>query len=189
MNLFDRIILTIYSLALIVASVIAIGISSRLVPSEWVEGIVQNMYGVEPGMNIPYLVVSIIFLVISVRFFVSGLTMSRSRAQEAIRQRGEFGDVNISLDAIRSIAERAARKVRGVRDLKTVVRTLENGTFIFLMVGVDGETPLPDLSLRLQHDVKEQVEAVAGVDVTEVTVNVVEVVSNDQVSVRARRVD
>ncbi|MCK9911056.1 alkaline shock response membrane anchor protein AmaP, partial [Microbacteriaceae bacterium K1510] len=97
-------------------------------------------------------------------------------------------EVNITLNTIQTIAERAARKVKGVRDLRTAVRALESGNIISLRVAVDGETPIPDMTQRLQYDVKEQVEAIAGVTITEVSVVVTEVASHENLSARSRRV-
>jgi uncharacterized alkaline shock family protein YloU len=188
MNLFDRFILTLYSFALIVLSAAGIGLAAKLVPLEYAQMILQDLYA-GYGPNIPYLMVGIIFLIISLRFFFSGFSFRKKKTEKGIRQRSEYGDINITLNTIQSIAERAARKVKGVRELKTIVKALESGNVITLRVAVDGETPLPDMTQRLQHDVKSQVEAIAGVDIAEVTVIVTEVAQQENSSFRSRRVE
>lgn len=188
MNLFDRFILTIYSFALIVLSVFAIGMATRLIPDWYIRSQLENMYNTS-GINIPYLAVAVIFLLISVRFFFSSFTSRKPRKEKGIRQRSELGEVNITLSTIQTIAERTARRVKGVRDLKTTVKALESGNTITLRVAVDGETPIPDLTQRLQYDVKEQVETIAGVTITEVAVVVTDVASHENLPVRSRRVE
>jgi uncharacterized alkaline shock family protein YloU len=182
-NLFDRFILTIYSFALIVLSCVAIGITSGLIDSLYVRPYVdQILTGTQPA----YLITAIIFLLVSLRFFFSSFRRQRQKSEKGIRQRSDLGEVNITLQTIQTIAERAARRIKGVRDLKTSVKALESGNTITLRVSVDGETPLPELTQRLQYDVKEQVESIAGVAIAEVSVIVTEVAHSDQYTVRRR---
>lgn len=188
MNLFDRFILTIYSLSLIVISAVAICVFAKLIDYRFVESAVKTIYASD-GWNIPYLIVALIFFLISIRFFLSAFIRRRSPEDKAIYQRNDLGHVSISLETIRAIAERAARKVRGVRGLKTEVRSNEQGNLIKLKVSVDGETPLPEMTQKLQYDVKELVENVAGIDVAEVSVIVTEVATQDNLGPKVRRVE
>jgi len=182
-NLFDRFILTVYSFALIILSCIAIAITSGLVNPHFVRPYVdQILSGLQPA----YLITSIIFLLVSLRFFFSAFRRTKPKSEKGIRQRSDLGEVNITLQTIQTIAERAARRIKGVRDLKTSVKTLESGNIITLRVSVDGETPIPELTQKMQADVKEQVETIAGVDVAEVSVIVKEVAQPDQYTVRRR---
>jgi len=66
------------------------------------------------------------------------------------------------------------------------VKALESGNIITLRVSVDGETPLPDLTQQLQAGVKEQVEGIAGVVISEVAVVVTEVAQQENYAARKR---
>lgn len=182
-NLFDRFILTIYSFALIVLSCIAIAATSGLISQDFFRPYVDQMLA---GTNITYLIVAIIFLVVSLRFFFSSFRSNKPKVERGIRQRSDLGEVNITIQTIQTIAERAARRVKGVRDMKTTVKALESGNIITLRVSVDGETPLPELTQKLQADVKEQVEGIAGVVISEVTIVVTEVAQQENYSSRKR---
>jgi len=188
MNLFDRFILTIYSFALIVISALGIGVALRLIPQATIQSIIADMYAGTIS-NIPYLAVLVIFLLISLRFFFTAFTTRKNRKEKGIRQRSEFGEIHITLQTIQSIAERAARKIKGVRELKTLVKALDSGNLIHLRLTFDGETPLPEMTQRLQHEVKSQVEAITGVEITEVSVVITEVAPQDQPPLRTRRVE
>lgn len=188
MNLFDRFILTIYSLALIVLSLFAIGLFVGLVPYELAQMALISLYG-SPLINLPYIIVAAIFLFISIRFFVGSFLIGRPKQDRGIRQRGEYGDIHISLNTLQTIAERAARKVKGVRDLKTVVKSLESGNLIELRVAVDGETSIPEITQKLQYDVKANVEGIAGIEIPEVRVIIAEVMTQENQPLRARRVE
>jgi uncharacterized alkaline shock family protein YloU len=182
-NLFDRFILTLYSFALIVLSCVAIGATSGLIPADYLRPYAEQML---TGSHPAYLAVAVIFLIVSLRFFFSSFRYRKPKKERGIRQRSDLGEVNITLQTIQTIAERAARRVRGVRDLKTVVRAHESGNMITLRVSVDGETPLPDLTQQLQAVVKEQVESIAGVMISEVAVVVTEVAQSENYAARRR---
>ncbi|MFY0543259.1 alkaline shock response membrane anchor protein AmaP [Brevibacillus sp. H7] len=183
MNLFDRFILTIYSFALIVLSCIMIGVTSGLIPADYVRPYVEQMLS---GTQMAYLIVAVIFLVVSLRFFFSSFRRQKRKGEKGIRQHSDLGEVNITLQTIQTIAERAARRIKGVRDLKTSVKAVESGNIIALRVSVDGETPLPELTQKMQYDVKNQVESIAGVAIAEVSVIVTEVAQPDHYTVRRR---
>jgi uncharacterized alkaline shock family protein YloU len=70
--------------------------------------------------------------------------------------------------------------------MKTNVKALESGNIITLRVSVDGETPLPELTQKLQQDVKDQVEGIAGVVISEVQVVVTEVAQQENYAARKR---
>lgn len=182
-NLFDRFILTLYSFALIVLSCVAIGATSGLIPADYLRPYAEQML---TGSHPAYLIVAIIFLIVSLRFFFSSFRSRQPKRERGIRQRSDLGEVNITLQTIQTIAERAARRVKGVRDLKTVVRAHESGNMITLRVSVDGETPLPELTQQLQAVVKEQVEGIAGVMISEVAVVVTEVTQSEIYAARRR---
>lgn len=188
MNVFDRLILTIYSLVLILLSILAIGVFANVIDRSWVEQFFSAIYG-SSTINLPYLIVALLFLVISIRFFFSGLRVRRNREDKAVYLRNDYGHVSISYDTIRAVAERAARKVRGVRDLKTHVSSRDLGNVISIKVTFDGETPLPELTQNLQSEVKARVEAITGLEIAEVTVKIVEVAPPDHVAIRHKRVE
>jgi uncharacterized alkaline shock family protein YloU len=183
MNLFDRFILTIYSFALIVLSCIMIVATSGWFSPDVFRPYVDQMLA---GTNLAYLIVAILFLIVSLRFFFSSFRSSKPKESRGIRQRSDLGEINITIQTIQAIAERAARQVKGIRDLKTAVKVLDSGTMITLRVSVDGETPFPELTSKLQTDVKEHVERITGLLITEVVVIVTEVAQQENYAVRKR---
>lgn len=184
MNLFDRFILTIYSFALLVLSFAAIGVMLQLVPMDIFSALTYRM--TTPGLNVPYLIVAGIFVLISIRFFLTAFAGKKKREEKAILQRSDIGEVRISFTTVKSIAERVARKVKGVRDLKTTVKIKDQRNTIHLHVIVDGETPIPDMTAKMQADVKNQVEAITGIDIAEVAVVISEVAGTTNSTARRR---
>ncbi|MBP1934184.1 alkaline shock response membrane anchor protein AmaP [Ammoniphilus resinae] len=187
MNLFDRMILTLYSLALTVLSIGAIAVLLRLIPWEVVSSQMEMIY-YAGEMRYAYLVVAIIFFLMSLKFLFQGFKRSNDPTSNSIFQRTDLGNVSISVATMDTIALKAARRVRGVREVKTSIKADETGTSIVLKVSVDGETPIPEIINDIQKAVKQQVETVVGIEVKEVDVKVTEV-ANNQHAARLSRVE
>lgn len=111
MNVFDRILLVLYSLAV---GIIALLTVSHVFRFPWLDRL-YNEY--------PYqvLVTAVILLLVSLRFLF--LRSGNSREPQSITNKTEHGEVRISVQTLESLTERATRLVRGVSDLKTKVRT------------------------------------------------------------------
>ncbi|MGC5324418.1 alkaline shock response membrane anchor protein AmaP [Brevibacillus sp. SYSU BS000544] len=186
MNLFDRFILTLYSFALLVISFLVLAVMLQLVPLDIMYQLHYNI--TTPGYNLPYIIAVVIFILISFRFFLTAFTSGKKKKDDkAIYSRSDIGEISISLSTIRSITERVAHKIKGVRELKTIVSAKDMRNTITLLVTVDGETPIPDMTAKLQADVKTQVEAITGIEIAEVAVKVTEVAPiNNAPSVRRR---
>jgi uncharacterized alkaline shock family protein YloU len=99
-----------------------------------------------------------------------------------VEHKTEVGYIHISLSTIESIAMKAARRVKGVRDLTARIRhqAQQSSVTIGLKITVDGETPIQPLSEQLQQLVKEQVKAITGVQVSQVSVYVAQTVQPDK---------
>lgn len=187
MNLLDRFILTLYSFALLILSLVFIAVTLNLIPFIWVQWVIDDLYHPTP-YSIIYTLVGVIFFLVSLRFLFSGLSGKQKEPRsQTIRSNNEFGETEITLDTLESLATRAAKKVRGIRDLKTRVRPFEGGAVIKIRTYVDGDVPIPPLVEQVQHNVKEQVELISGVHIHEVTVLVSDVYKGN--APRGRRVE
>ena len=106
MGIFDRIILTIYTVLLIVLSAVVILISFSFISLDLVWTSIALIYGQwEAGL------LASVFLLVSIRLFWAGLRSRRGK--NSIVHRNEMGDVYISLDAVENLVEKSARHIRG----------------------------------------------------------------------------
>lgn len=187
MNLFDRLILSLYSLALTILSIIVIAAALNLIPYELVQSNILAVYEAE-NMRYAYLGAAIVFFLISLKFLLQGFRRGKDRSQaEAISQRTDIGHVSITVNTIESVALKAARKVRGVREVKSIIRSDDTGTSILMKASVDGETPVPTIVEEIQRGVKDQVESIIGMAIKQVDVKITEVAQ--QPSTRLSRVE
>ncbi|GEN32821.1 MULTISPECIES: alkaline shock response membrane anchor protein AmaP [Aneurinibacillus] len=189
MNLFDRFILTLYSLALVVISLFVMATSLNLISSTYITDAIEEIYA-SSQVGLVYFAAAAIFFLISLKFLFTSVRGGgeRTHAKASVHSPTEYGDVRITLDTIESIAVNSARRIRGIRDLKARVRAEENKTSIHVKVTVDGETPIPGLAEQVQQIIKERVETIAGLMISEVTVLVSEV-AQPGTGARVRRVE
>lgn len=189
MNLFDRFILTLYSLALVVISLFVMAAGLNLISSAYIETAIAEMY-TSSQVGMIYFAAAAVFFLISLKFLFSSVRgrASRPHMSPSVQRSTEYGNVQITVETLESLAIHATRRVRGVRDLKARIAVRENGTAVHMKVTVDGETPIPDLTQQIQQAVKERIETIAGVELSEVTVLVAEVAQSGTGS-RIRRVE
>lgn len=113
---------------------------------------------------------ALVLFLISLRFLF--FRRGASKEPQAITHKTEHGDVRISLQTLENLADRAARLVKGVSDLKTKVRPSEAGIRIAIRVSVDPDLDIPQITTSVQQKVKDYVESTAGITVQNVAVYV-----------------
>ena len=162
MSLFDRILLTMYTLVVAILSLFVMAAYINIPPSWGTLGLARALTRWEA---VP---VALLFFIFSLRFLLSGGKKERRRA--TITHHSELGDVTITLTAIQNLAQRAAQTVRGVRDAKVSVQLVDDMLVITAKVSASLDNSAPAISAALQETIKSGVEASAGVGVKEVKV-------------------
>ncbi len=171
MGIFDRIILSIYTLLLAFLSLGVILISLRLISLEQVWTSISLIYGQwEAGL------VAAVFLLVSIRLLLAGLRSRRNGS--AIVHHNEMGDIHISLDAIENLVEKAARHVRGVRGVKVVASHSPAGLTMRLKAVISPESNIPTVTAEIQQRVNDYVKNTVGVELTDMHI-LVENIAND----------
>jgi len=176
-KIFDRIMLSLYTLAVATIALMVLG----------------AYLGFPPGWGAPELgafltrweaiPLTALFLIFSVRFLLSGIRKERTTLS-AITHHSELGDVRISITAIKNLAQKAAQSVRGVSNAKVRVELGDDGLTIYAEVSTSQDSNIPTVTTLLQDTLKRTVEASAGVNVVTVKVLVVEMAPTSRVRVQ-----
>ena len=169
MSIFDRIILTIISICLILFSIILILFTienPNIISLNNANIVLENIKG-----DYLYLGIGILLLLASIRFIVISVKTNGKRSKDSyIIQRTDHGEINISQDTIIGLAQSVADKFTGVRNVRTNVNIFEGQLFIDLRGEVTPEINIPETTQELQNKVKEHVESCTGVNVNEVRI-------------------
>ena len=114
-----------------------------------------------------------------------GFSAPRQKRPEAPLQKGEFGDVGVTLHALENMVLRVVQQVRGIRESSRNVSYTEKGLVVRLQVKVLPDQKLPELTGELQGKVKQYLEEITGLVVSEVNVKVENIIL-DQVPVKVK---
>lgn len=164
----DRLLLFIYSLAVLIGSLIALAAALGWIAFQDTERFVYHVY-FDRDVAFAFIPGMIVVMLISIRFFYIAVRRGRSNVP-SIDQRTEFGDIRISLDTVENLALKAANRTRGIKDLKARVKVSQAGLDIIIRAIVDGESPIPLLTEEMQGAVKKYVEEITGIPVSAVSV-------------------
>ncbi|QJD82296.1 alkaline shock response membrane anchor protein AmaP [Cohnella herbarum] len=165
----DRLLLFFYSLAIGIVAVVAIAAASGGFSESWLKEVVSDFTGDVRAVQGSVIGVAVILLLISVRFLVVSVRRD-SNSAPSINQRTEHGDIRISVETVENLALKAASRTRGVKDLRARVRVSEAGLGILIRAFVDGEGSIPTMSEEMQRTVSQQIEEATGIPVAEVSV-------------------
>lgn len=171
MGIFDRIILSIYTLLLSFLSFGVILISLRIISLDYIWTSFSYIHGQWEAA-----LVGGVFFLVSVRLLLASL---RSRgSKDTIIQHTDMGEVHIALSAVENLIEKAARHCKGVRGAKIHVTHNKEGLKVNIKVVISPENNVPSVSAEIQRKVQEYIKNTVGVELAEITV-LVDNISND----------
>ncbi|GKU79650.1 alkaline shock response membrane anchor protein AmaP [Paenibacillus sp. L3-i20] len=170
----DKLLLFLYSIVIGIVSVFMISLGFGWITDTMMVDLLGDFYRQE-SISLTVGVTGIILFLVSARFFIVSLQRN-SASTQSIDQRTEFGDIRISIETIENLALKVAVKQRGVKDIKARVRATDAGLEIVLRAIIDGEHAIPVLTEEIQRAVKESIEEITGIPVTNVAVFVANVI-------------
>lgn len=164
MGIVDKVVLTLYSVALTLISFF-----SLLVTLGWKQplDLVVEYLNLPSGRTVIGVVSGFLFLA-SVRFIYFGF--QREPHQALVHDTG-MGEVRISLVAVKNLVSRVASRTPGVREVRTGVKPGSQGLLVFLELKVAVDANLPELADKLQRAVASYVHDIVGVNVESVKVS------------------
>ncbi|AKX94308.1 alkaline shock response membrane anchor protein AmaP [Neomoorella thermoacetica] len=168
MSVLDRALLALFALiTAILAGIFLAVIAGWSVPLDLFElSLLNNDYRLLAG------VVALIFFLLAMRFLLGSLRLAQAGEGRAVIKAADLGLVSISLPALEHLVTRAARQVKGVREIRPRLNYGPEGLAIRLNITVNPDRNLPEMAAELQEKVREYVIATAGLEVPEVQVRI-----------------
>ena len=165
MSIFDRVILTIYTLVIALLSLIIIAFSFKLVSIQkfWTGFVL--LYGRwEAG------ILGFVLLIFSIRFLLSGIKSQKHN--ETIIRTNEVGSVKISLVAIENLVRKVIEDIEKIKDTNVKIQMENDDVVIVLKLVITSDVVIPELSSELQNTVREYIETHTGITVKEVCISI-----------------
>lgn len=166
MNLLDRIMLALYCFSIGVLSILLLVVPFHSLSYEWTRVLLENL-----RHNWQNILFPLFFLGVSIRFLISGLRYNRAR-QHAVIRHTAFGEVKITLNTIESMAQKAARSIPGLREIRASVQQVAEGVIIQVQGLAISDTNIPESTVKAQQSIKEYIEEFTGISVQEVKVTI-----------------
>ena len=82
------------------------------------------------------------------------------------------GGIYINLDTISDLAAKAVKKVEGVKEIKIHTSMDDQGANIAVKAALAFDSVIPEKSAQIQQNVKADIEALCGIKVNKITVQV-----------------
>lgn len=166
MNILDRIILTIYMLAMAAIAICVTVIPFNLIPSDIIDIIKNQLY-----TNWYYSLAGLLLFVVSLRLLISGIILDK-KVKRGIIKPAEFGDIKISIETFESLALRVVKQVPGIKDVKVKIIVIDGELIVSARLLVIPDTNIPRIVNEVQGKIKNHIESTTDVSVKEVRVSV-----------------
>lgn len=82
----------------------------------------------------------------------------------------KFGEIKITINALENMTEKIAKKVIGVKEAKTKIKSTPNGIAVFIEISVTADVNIPDITTETQNRINDYFLDQAGVQVEEVRI-------------------
>ncbi|MGD9678021.1 MAG: alkaline shock response membrane anchor protein AmaP [Vulcanibacillus sp.] len=186
MSIFDRFVLFIFSVAVILLAALSLLTGFGFYSQTYVNTIVDSLYH-DYDIKLTFISASIIFVIIGI--FLVIRSMYSKKEMTFSTNSTDYGQIKISLETLENIALGSVLSVKGPKEPKVKVRIEEDESAAFIIkVLVDGETPIPQLSEEIQHNVKDNIEKITGLSVNQVHI-VVTNVSNNKINKKKSKLE
>ncbi|ACV58794.1 alkaline shock response membrane anchor protein AmaP [Alicyclobacillus acidocaldarius] len=177
MNFGDRFLLFLLSLVGLVLGVLLALLGAGVISVAWA----ASELAVQPW-NMVCLVVGVVGALLSIRFlFYRSRRRGAGGPAESVLLAGDHGQIRISYETLRQLANRRGSQLKGAESFDSRVRQGHDGILIACRMQVLPDIDIAALSREAQAAVKEYVERTAGVKVERVIVHVTEIAPNGHV--------
>jgi uncharacterized alkaline shock family protein YloU len=105
----------------------------------------------------------------------TAMAFQRRREEKTIIHQTQFGEIQIAVSAVESLAFRATKRIKGVKDAHVGVRADSTGLEVFIEVTVNPDLSIPQISEEIRLKVDEYLQETIGIRVNSVKVLVTKV--------------
>lgn len=190
MKVIDRIILSIYSVIILIESIIAILLIFGWAKLESIVYLITDMLNNSVAYNIVF-AISIIFIILSIKAMFFNSSKSRDLTEMEDKRKGKMGEgvllenedgkLLISKDTIERLANSVVKNFSNIQDAKTkVLIDSKNHIAIVVELQILQNTVIKDLNTNLQTRIKEVVKQATDLEVNEVNVKIKNIINVPQ---------
>ncbi len=160
-------------LLLIFMSVVFFLIVASIGACVWSETVLYYVIDiVETSIFIKIAVSAVLLILIVLSFRSMFVSTGRKKINAALAASTDEGGIYINLDTINELASKAVKKIDAVREMKVKTVMADEGANIAIKVALSLESVIPEVSAEIQQSVKSDIEALCGIAVKKIIVQV-----------------
>lgn len=168
----ERILLILVSILLLCISAIAIMIAWDFVSQSYVELIVRSLYSVDINTWIITAGAALV-VIIAVGVFCVACSTGKKKTMPYISiSTADGGNIKISVKSLVEMVSRQVKQVPGINANVSSITNKDGKIGVIVKISVSEETAIPEVSNKIQVDVKEAVQALSGIAISNVDVYV-----------------
>lgn len=178
MNLFDRVLLTAYSLFMtllfILFSAVMLGWTVPL-------ALLRDVF--YPGRPEVFWPLMAVIILIGTRLFWASIYRPQKKSHHVVLAENALGQVNLSVSAVEDLANKVAGKIHGVKEVSSRMVGVPQGVGLKVQASVTPDINVPDASAEIQDMIKEKLFEITGLQVSSVEIHI------QSISVKKPRVE
>ncbi len=160
-------------LLLIFMSVIFFGVVLCIGACVWSEDIMMATFEfIDTSIFIKIAITAVLLILAVLSFRSMFVSTGRNKTTSALAASTDEGAIYINLDTINDLASKAVKKIDDVREMKVRTVIANDGANIAVKVALNPESVIPEISARVQQSVKTDIEALCGIAVKKIIVQV-----------------
>ena len=189
MKIIDKIILNIYSLIILIESIIVILLIFGWAKIETIIYIIKDMLNNNIAYNIVF-GISVVFIILSIKamFFKNARdkidlveTKRKEKMGEGVLLENEDGKLLISKETIERLANSVVNNFDNIQDARTkVIIDNKNDITILIELQIVQNTVIKDLNANLQSRIKEIIKEATELEVNEINIKIKNIINIPQ---------
>lgn len=178
MKLLDKLINFIFSLAMIIVSVVILLVMFNLTTTEFVNGVLNN-YLWNNDYRMAVIISSIVVLLAGLKTTIF-LSDFKKKRKMPITVSTDNGNVQIAHETIESTAKAVAKNYEEVKDVNAKMVGKNKGVEIYMAILVSQDTNIRALTRSIQDEVKNKIHETTGVLVLNTDIKVKNIVEKNK---------
>ena len=184
MKKLDKIILTIFSIIILVGGIVACLVIAEILDVSTAQDLMRQALTTEPANKV-MLTISIISILLAVKALLWGaptVTEEEIIKGKDVLLKNDNGRLMISVATIESLVNSVVSGFNSVQEIKTGISVdEENNVSVLVNLIVTKDVVIKDLTVNIQNKIKEAIKKTSDLDVKEVNVRIKNVVSVPEV--------
>jgi uncharacterized alkaline shock family protein YloU len=176
----DKFVIFLYALGLTVVFALFLAIPLHYVPMSDIIAAVSGMY---TAYRWYYFAGAVLLILLNIRIMASLFYSEEGKRLGVIKYTNE-GEINISNDTIKALVLKTASEVRGLREIRVMIKPGKDNINILIKVQIMPDLNIPQTVKEVQEKVKSYLEAIAEIPVGEVRVTVENLASSTKLHLK-----